>query len=419
MRVKAGPHFLACVAMLAWVMPVAAQGASGELLTVRPREMATAMRTEQAGEFPLDTLEDYLVHVPQQCVGTKRCPLLVFIPGAGQVASFGMKWQRIMSDKHGIIVLALNGAEQQEKEKIDAALKQVLRKYAIDPDKIALLGRCAGGAPSTVFGGDNLGVFSRILPISGGYVPTADVDPPNKKTEFFLDAGLWESEGNFLAAQELRRAGHTVKLVIALREHGENVDDYDFVGRWLQESWAIPDPAARPAPRVIPGPVPLLTTGILTQMTAFWTRFMEEPDSIFMTARRAHQRETIVPVGQERPSVAIMEMPALAAKHPSIAAALKAAGLTAEQHDVYRVALLSAMLTDNIGSSAGAIADTSVLAQNIAFMKSHPDEFETLEKAGVKRPELMHRIGMDLPLRPSMDAEEQAKKYALGIWYTP
>lgn len=414
-------HLWAGLAMLTLsTMPAAAQQAGdGELLTVRPREMATATRTVAAGEFPLDSLEDYLVHVPKQCVGSIRCPLLVFIPGAGQVAAFGIKWQRIMADKHGIIVLVLNGAEQQSIEKLDAALKQVLRTYAIDPDKIALLGRCAGGPPSILFGGDNMNVFSRVLPISGGYPPTADVDAPNQKTEFFLDAGLWESQGNFMAAQELRRAGHTVKLVVAMREHGENADDYDYVGRWLQESWAIPNPAARPAPRVVPGPIPAVTTDILTKMAAFWSSFMEEPDSIFMTARRAHQRETIVPVGQEQPTVSMMEMPALAAKYPSIAASLKAAGLTAEQHDVYRVALLSALLTDNIGSVAGEIADTSVLAKNIAFMKEHPDEFETLEKAGVKTPELMHQIGMDLPLSLEMDAEEQSKKYSLGIWYTP
>ncbi len=406
--------------LTAWAMPLVAQETAREFtMTVRPHEMATATRTEQAGEFTLSSYEDYLVNVPPQCVGAKRCPLLVFIPGAGQVASFGMKWQRIMSDKHGIIVLVLNGAERQRVAKIDSAMTEVLGKYAIDPDKIAILGRCAGGPPSIVLGGDNLNVFSRILPISGGYPPTGGVNAPNKKTEFFLDAGLWESGGNFKAAQELREAGHTVKLVIAMREHGENVDDYDYVGRWLQESWAHPDPATRPAPRVIPGPVPVLTTDIVTKMTDFWSRFMEEPDSIFMAGRRAHQREVIVPVGQEQPSVAMMDMPALAAKYPSIAAALKAAGLTAEQHDAYRVAILSALLTKNIGEVAGVVDDASPLAKNLAFLEDHPDELEALETAGVKTPELMHRIGMDLPLSPSMDAEVQAKKYALGIWYTP
>ena len=32
------------------------------------------------------------------------------------------------------------------------------------------------------------------------------------------------------------------------RAHTHTKEEYDFIGHWLQESWALPDPAARPSP---------------------------------------------------------------------------------------------------------------------------------------------------------------------------
>jgi hypothetical protein len=55
-------------------------------------------------------------------------------------------------------------------------------------------------------------------------------------------------------------------------------------------------------PQVVADPLPILTTEALAHMTAFWTRFQQEPESIKTTARRAHLREASVPVGEERPS---------------------------------------------------------------------------------------------------------------------
>lgn len=405
-------------------IPAAAQGGAGTTyrLTVRPREMATAIRTERSGDLvldaPLKSATDYLVHVPQQCVGAQRCPLLVFVGGAGQTADFMMKWQRIISDKHGIIVLTIS-TEKAEPPNVDAAMKQVLQKYAIDPDKIALLGRCAGTVPALSIGGNNLDVFSRILPISGVGLSSADVGPPNETAEFFIGGGLWESDGNFKLAQELRQAGHPVKLVVALRLHGDNLDDYQVVGRWLAESWAIPNPAARPTPRVLPGPTPLLTTDIVGKMAAFWTRFMKEPDSILFTARWAHQQEVAVSVGRDQASVTMMDMPSLAARQRSVAAALTAAGLTAAQHDAYRVALLSAVLMDAAGSVVDAAADTSAMAQNVTFVQEHREALAMLAQAGVQQPNAIGGYGIDIPFLASADVMEHARKYAQGIWYMP
>jgi hypothetical protein len=98
---------------------------------------------------------------------------------------------------------------------------------------------------------------------------------------------------------------------------------------------------------MVADPLPLLTVDVLTKMTAFWARFMQEPDSIRTTARRAYLRDVAVPLGEEQVSAAMVDMAALAAQYPSVAWALQVAGLTAQQHDTYRIALVSARLTKN------------------------------------------------------------------------
>lgn len=387
-------------------------------MSVRPREMATQTRTEQAGEFELESFRGSLVYVPQQCVGTRRCPLVVF-----NVADTheGQAWGPPVADKYGMIVLMPNRwlhqgmTGQLIKGDLDAALTEILRKFAIDPDKIAIMGRCGTSGEGLYSGGNGGDVFSPIALISGSIPPLNTTHPPSKTTEFFVDAGFLESDGNFQAARTLREAGYQVKLAMALRGHEHQVEDYDFLGRWLQESWAVPNPAARPTPSVVADPLPLLTTEALTQMTTFWTSFLQEPESIRTTARRAYLREALVPVGKERSSVWIVDMPGLAAKYPSVAAGLKKAGLTAQQHEAYRVALLSAIVTQSVGDETGTVEATSVLGKNIAFMEAHSSNFEALETAGVAQPDKANRTTPRNPAYPS----EPDSLGGLGIWRTP
>jgi hypothetical protein len=181
----------------------------------------------------------------------------------------------------------------------------------------------------------------------------------------------------------MRQKGYRVTHAFGFRLHGHQHESYDHVGRWLQQTWETSDTAARPAPRVIADPLPELTAKVLTKMTAFWAGFVTEPDSIRIIGRQYHLRDVVVPVGTERPVVVMVDMAALAAAYPSVAANLKAAGLTAKEHDAYRVALASARaLKHSAGEKArGALDPTSVQAKNLAFMDAHPDEFQALEDA--------------------------------------
>jgi hypothetical protein len=216
-------------------------------------------------------------------------------------------------------------------------------------------------------------------------------DPRNKRVEFFFGSGLLDYPGAiFPMARAQQQVGYPVKLRINPRDHGHQDEDYEFFACWLQENWVAPDPAARPAPPPVADPLPVLTPEALAQMTTFWTRFTQQPDSILFTARRAHLREVTVPVGKERPSVVLVDMPALASQYPSVAAALKEAGLTALQHDAYRAALISAMvavLGDSVPSPEVLKATrivapptTTVEGKNIAFLGEHWDELQALEE---------------------------------------
>lgn len=351
-------------------------------LTVRPREMATGTRNVP-GLHPLDSLpKGSFVYVPQQCAGTR----LVFLPGFPQEIR---DWLSPVADKYGMILLVpaygpAEWASDTNRTVVDVALKQTLRKFAIEPDKIAIVGRCASGSGADFLGNNNLDVFSRIVFISGSGLPLPErMDHRNKTTEFFVGAGYEESESEFEVVRELRRLGHSVKHVVNLRGHEHQAEDYDFMGRWLIESWATPDPSARSAPAVVADPLPVLTSEAVRQLTTAWTSFMREPDLIRMAGRRAHLREVLVPVGAERPSVWMTDMPALAAAYPSVAAALEQAGLTAQQHDAYRVALISARVAQSVGERAGPIEGTSTLAKNLAFLKSHSDELVPLDATGM------------------------------------
>lgn len=259
---------------------------------------------------------------------------------------------------------------------IDAAIKQVLRKFAIDPDKIALGGMSDGGSYSLFLGRGNLDVFSRIAPLSPG-IRFVTIGPQHPATQFFLLGGILEPESLWIVmtvAQQLQDSGHAVERVLALRGHAKSRADDGFMWKWFNESWAGRSIAPQATPPAGADSAPVLTTDMLTQMTTFWSRFMQEPDSIRTTGREAHQKQVAVAIGPRRVWVLMANIPALATKYPSVAADLKAAGLTAQQAETYRIALISAQAT-RVVNPAKFLSQPSVLASNVTFLQAHPQAF--------------------------------------------
>jgi len=361
-------------------------------LSVRPHTMATGTRTDSAGEHTLDSLPGYLVYVCTKCVGTRRVPLVVILHGGGLDSRDQMNYMQEFAEQYNMIMLVPTATSPGEWDmianyggssgaypdvaNIDAAMKQVLRKYAIDPDRIALAGMSDGGSYSLFLGRANLDIFSRIAPLSPG-IYSNEPGPSNPSTQFFLAGGILEGGGFYQnplgAGQELRQAGHPVKQVLMLRPHQQRSEDYAYMWSWLHDSWAEPNAAARPAPRAIADSSTRLTVDAVQRMMVFWGRFTQEPDSILTDARLAHLREFAVRAGEARLAVRMVDIPALAAQYPSVTADLERAGLTAAQEEAYRGALISAAATLAAGDIGGPVPPGSVLEENMHFMTTHRD----------------------------------------------
>ncbi len=362
-------------------------------LAVRPLERAAATRSPNAGLHRLDSVEHYFIYVPEQCAGPHRCPLVVFLYGE----SYGKErmYQHIAeAAKYGMLFLA---TAQGYRETLDQALRQVLDRFAVDPKRIALAGYDRDGAEALVGSTTNPEVFSRVVALTPTPVAGKTLAWPRRSIiRLAVVSGPLGRFGERILgplslARELRDSGYTVDLVLSL---GDGMDkgaaDYSLMWRWLHATWRAPQAAARSVSTV---DLPLLTPQTLAQWTAFWSRFIVEPDSIRTTARRRYVKEMPVPIGQIQPMTTMMDLPALAAKYPSVAADLWAAGLTAEQAEAYRIALMSAytvvQAVKHAGNSRegsvavnavfGIIDPTSVLGRNVAFMKAHADDLEVFE----------------------------------------
>lgn len=360
--------------------------------TVRPHAMVLGARNPTAGEYPLDSLPGYIVHVSPQCAGAHRCPLVVFLPWGGARASDVLGLLGPVADHYGMIVLAPGDTggdagrvgdwyqEATDRAQINDAMKQVLSKFAVDPDKIALAGHCRSGWAPVIWGTANRDIFSRLLVISTAEeTKTFDaLGPSDGRIEFLLEDGFGQTDWMYRRAHLLREHGYPVKHVVSIRAHSSQPESIDFVGHWLQESWAIPDPTQRITPPVIDA-IPTLTDSIVAKMTTFWRAFQQLPDSIWTVARQAHQRELRLPIGADSPSTVMVDMSTMAKQYSAVAAALASVGLTADQHDRYRVALLEALIGREYSSIAQTFPTGSVQADNVAFVREHHDEIRKLD----------------------------------------
>lgn len=397
-------------------------------LTVNPKKDATGTENKDSGTTGLEGFKGYYIHIPKQAVGTKRAPLVLLLHGGGRNGSIEMRKFQNLADKYGMILLtassltpgrwdvfvhrALRRSNGQSTEKgdiplgfqptdlgtLDSALKYVLKTYAIDPTRIALLGFSDGGSYSFFLGRSNLDIFSRIAPLSG-LIPFYCEGPANPSTQFFISGGL--GEGDIIKqvirmAAVLRADGHPVKTQVGLRGHVDQVEDEEFVWGWLQQSWKDPKVTTTAIPRK--SSTTLLTTEALENLTNFWTGFSQLPTTIRDDPRMQHQREVWMQVGTEWTTTPMMDLRSFAAKYPEISELLQKAGLTADEADAYRKSIVEAYYTirarldgEAVDTSAvlaksikfKPIEDNSILAKNIEFLKAHRSDFEQLAKKGM------------------------------------
>ncbi len=369
--------------------PLVAQGGS-QRLTVRPHDMATATKNTQAGVQSLDSIPGALVYVPQPLLGIQRAPLVIVLTDSGVGVRREVDVLRPLADKYWMILLVL---DHPSPAVFDAALKQVLSKFAIDPEKIVLGGVSEGGAMALQFGRNNLDIFSRLAPMSAsGITPYRESGPRNPKTEVFLSAGIGEPSrvvDDFLTvARQERTRGHAVKTVLNLRLHAERVNDHDHMWQWLRDSWAT-----RRSEKLVGSTVAtdvVLTDTILDKMITFWTLVKTGQDSTRKIVLTAYPKELTVLIGEERVFVYDMvDLTAIASRFPWVAAALKETGMKLHQEEDYRRAIIGARATKVAERAVGVIPATVVMGKNLVFLKAHEEKFNTLlDLMGVPRCEI-------------------------------
>jgi len=89
---------------------------------------------------------------------------------------------------------------------------------------------------------------------------------------------------------------------------------------------------------------PVLTEPVLAQMTTFWTRFMQLPDSLRTAVMRVNMDNNSKPAWGPK-DMSIPDYSKAAATYPEVNTALQQAGLTAPQWNADYMELYSALQT--------------------------------------------------------------------------
>ncbi len=159
----------------------------------------------------------------------------------------------------------------------------------------------------------------------------------------------------------------------------------------------------------------VLTTELLGRMTTLWTSFAKEPASVRDTGRKANQIPFTIPltggIAGSQPDMqlpGVVNMAAMATKFPSVATDFKQAGLTPQQWEQARKALFAAMCIDELDKynqqrgMKPAPANSSVLWQNITFLRTHQKEVDELKASGMwfPKPEFTTAGGNGQSLNP-------------------
>jgi poly(3-hydroxybutyrate) depolymerase len=369
---------------------------SPERFAVRLNEIATNAQTTQAGLFALDSVPKGWLYVPKQCVGT-RCPLLVYLHGAGLNGRNSIDRLQRAADRYGLLLLGTtarkiwwnnnDGADMPgNQHMLERALREIGRRVAVDGQKIALVGECNGGFPVHHWGFHNLDIFSRIGTISGelwndSTIVTSRLIPHTTQTRFFVQESIIADQDAIRAyrrVRELRGNGNTVKYVVSTHGHGGDAANFMLLGRWLTDSWSHGNPS--PAPTM--DSMPVVTPALAAKVLDAATKFSHENVHIRDVGRYDYVREITVPVG-ERPTILEIDLAGLAKAYPVVGTDLRAAGLTAHDYNAVRIALVTAILGETLHDVwQDPQGDSGVLGQNMAFVKAHPQVIGALHRVG-------------------------------------
>lgn len=170
-----------------------------------------------------------LVSVPSGYRPDRPAPLLVLLHGAGGDAQQAIGWLEATADKAGAILVApqsegrtwdvILGGYGRDVARIDRALADVFRRFAVDPACLGIGGFSDGASYALSLGLINGDVFRRVIAFSPGFAaPTQTRDQPR----FFVSHG---TEDEILPVAVCSR-----RLVPRLRNSGYEVVYREFEG---------------------------------------------------------------------------------------------------------------------------------------------------------------------------------------------
>jgi phospholipase/carboxylesterase len=151
------------------------------LLTARPVTEGDKPETPSSIQtLSVGTTRFGLISVPPGYSPGRPAPLLVLLHGAGGEAGQAIGWLQSIADETGLILLApqsegptwdvILGGYGPDVQRIDDALAEVLRRFAIDPNRVAVGGFSDGASYALSLGVINGALFRRVVAFSPGFV---------------------------------------------------------------------------------------------------------------------------------------------------------------------------------------------------------------------------------------------------------
>jgi phospholipase/carboxylesterase len=167
-------------------------------LTARPVTKGDKLETPSSIQtLSVGTTWFGLISVPPGYSPDRLAPLLVLLHGAGGEAKQAIGWLQTIADETGLILLApqsvgatwdvIMGGYGPDVQRIDDALFEVFRRFAIDPDRVAIGGFSDGASYALSLGVINGALFRRVVAFSPGFVAsTSAEDHP----QFYVSHGI-------------------------------------------------------------------------------------------------------------------------------------------------------------------------------------------------------------------------------------
>jgi phospholipase/carboxylesterase len=141
-----------------------------------------------------------LISVPRGYHPSRPAPLLVLLHGAGGDAKQALGWLQDIADDNGLILLAPQSEERTwdvimggfgpDVGRIDDALSEVFRQFAIDPVRIAIGGFSDGASYALSLGLINGAMFQRVIAFSPGFVAASYAEG---QPRFFVSHGTGDT----------------------------------------------------------------------------------------------------------------------------------------------------------------------------------------------------------------------------------